>query len=259
MRLTVRTNIDEVFLDLDALVRKRLPIAVAIAMTKTAQDVYAAEVAEMSRVFDRPTPFTLKSVRYSKATPQNLEASIWLNDEASGGGHAAAEYLIPQISGGLRIEKRSEYILRTAGILPAGMSIVPGQRARLDAYGNISTGLIQQVLSALRVSETLSGHTSDRPSARPTGFRAFDRRRARQRARQGEFFVAHRDRAHGRHLAPGIYRRLKGSIQPVIMFVRKPSYRGIFDFDQVATDTTNAVFGEHLLEQIEITRQRVGR
>lgn len=259
MRLSTRTNLDQVFADLDDAVKRRLPIAVAIALTRTVQDIYAAEVDEMKQVFDRPNPFTLKSVRYSKATPQKLEAEVWLNDETSGGGHAAAEYLIPQISGGFRIEKRSEYILRTTGILPTGMSIVPGKRARLDAYGNISTGLIQQVLSALRVSETLSGRTSDRPSARPTGFRAFDRRRARQRARQGEFFVAHRDRVHGRHLAPGIYRRLKGSIQPVIMFVRRPSYRGIFDFDQVAEDATNAVFGDHLREQIEITRQRVGR
>jgi hypothetical protein len=259
MRIKTRTNIDEVFKDLDELVQRRLPIAVAIALTKTAQDVYAAEVAEMERVFDRPTPFTLKSVRYSKATPQNLEASVWLNDESSGGGHAAAEYLVPQIEGGERVEKRSEYILRTSGILPVGMSIVPGARARLDAYGNISTGLMQQVLSALRVSETLSGHTSDRPSRRATGFKALDRRRARQRAKQGEFFVAHRGTPHGRHLAPGIYRRLKGSIQPVIMFVRKPRYSDVLDFNRIGEETTNDRFQVHVREQIEITKQRVAR
>jgi len=255
VRITVKANLDEFMNQLEANVFKRLPIAAVIAINKTAGEVWLAEQEEMRAVFDRPTPDTLAAVRYSKATTQKLEAAIWLDDsDRSGGGHPKSEQLIPQIYGGVRVDKRSEYILRNAGILPAGMSIVPGRAARFDAYGNISTGQVRQILSALRISERGVGSTSNRPlpNARET-IGSTRARRARARARAGDYFVAQRDRPHGRHLAPGIYQRTPGRILPILMFVQRPSYQPVLDFNRVANEVIDAVFADHLREQVAIS------
>ncbi len=40
--------------------------------------------------------------------------------------------------------------MRQAGVLPGGMFWVPGSAAKMDRYGNISTGQIVQIVSALK-------------------------------------------------------------------------------------------------------------
>lgn len=242
VKLTLSTNFEEMWADLSDKVKARVPIAVAIAMNATVSDVYGAEQAAMRDVFDNPTPFTLNGVRYTKATPTNLSAEVYLDDTFRGSAaHPAAEYLIPEIDGGVRAQKRSEYILSQADILPPGMSAVPGVGAVLDEYGNMSTGQIQQILSALRVSESISGHTSNR--------------------RQGEsttYFVASATSVHGRHLHPGIYQRVLDGVLPILAFVSTPHYTGVLDFAGVADETTSIVFEDHLREQLAVSIERAG-
>ena len=58
--MTIKSNIADEIRRLGVDIQKQ-PLAVAKALTFTAQDVQKAERDEMQRVFDRPTPFTLTS------------------------------------------------------------------------------------------------------------------------------------------------------------------------------------------------------
>lgn len=252
MGLGVRNNLDECFAQLEHNMSSAIPLGTAIALTATIKDCQAAIQDEMRTQFDRPTPWTINSVRIEIATPDKLRARVFIGEDLVGGQHTPYEYLRQEFDGGVRLEKGSEAILRSTGLLPPQYSIVPGAGARLDQYGNISPGLLQQVLSALRVSETLSGRTSNRPLVAKTA------RQKRQRAKQGEFFVSRTDNPHGRHLRPGIYRRLALTLKPIIMFVRQPSYRARIDFTGVAQATAEAVLPGHLKAQFARRLQRLG-
>src|ERR1035441_633525 len=83
-------------LNLCETVLRQLPFATAKALTRTAQLIKAAEVDEMRRVFDRPTPWTLNSVFITPATKDNLIARVWLKQDAAK-GTPAAKYLLSEI------------------------------------------------------------------------------------------------------------------------------------------------------------------
>lgn len=245
MRLTSRDNLSRVMADIDGFA-KGVRIGAAIALTATAKLAQAAEVQEMRDVFDRPTPFTLNSVFIVPATQDKLEAEVYIKDEAYK-GRSAREYLLPEIEGGVRVEKRSEFILRSQGILPAGMNAVPGKAARMNQYGNMQPGQMQQILSALRVSETVLGHTSDRP-----------RDKKRQRKGAPQYFIARRGAIHTRHLHPGIWLRDGTGVHPVLMFVRRATYSKRLDFNGVAERVADENLGRLLEIELAKTIRRRG-
>lgn len=247
--------------------------AQAKALTFTAQDVKAAQEAELRRAIDRPTPYTLGGVYYLPATAANLEAVVALKDDYSPhSGHTAANYLAPQIQGGGRQVKAFEKLLQLSGAMPQGWKAVPGKAARLDAYGNVSTGQIIQVLSQLRLTLT-AGYTRNLP-LRQRALRGADgklgeltkeqkainaaRRRAFVRA-GGRFFVV--KPGEDRKLLPGIYqgqvlgKRTAGPTRrfplAVFIFVPRATYRRRVDWDQVAERTIDARLPYHLERQLE--------
>lgn len=72
MRLEMRDNIDNIVREMRGLARNKLPTAAAKALTFTAERVQLAEKAEMARVFDRPTRWTLNSIYKRSATATRL-------------------------------------------------------------------------------------------------------------------------------------------------------------------------------------------
>lgn len=195
--------------------REQLPFAIALALTRTALDAKPALESEMRRSLDRPNPFTLNSVRVKPATKAKLEAEVWLKDDW-GSGTAPAHYLAPQESGGDRSLKRFERALLARRLLPAGMFVVPGAGAKLDAYGNMSKGQIVQILSALGAAEMTSGYAANRTA------RSVQRRGKKNMA---QYFVG---RAAGGKGPLGVWQRFSfahgGAIKPVMVFVRRPHY-----------------------------------
>jgi hypothetical protein len=161
MRLEMRDNIDKIVREMRGLSKSKVPIAAAKALTFTAERVQAAEKAELERVFDRPTRWTLNSVFKRSATTSRLFARVWIKDEASS-GVPASKYLPVHIDGGNRPHKRFEKALIHYGLMPADMYAVPGRRARMDGNGNISRGQIVQILSALGAAERVSGFMANR-------------------------------------------------------------------------------------------------
>ena len=142
----VRTNVADTIAELGRQFQ-RIPAATVQALNATADVVQANQVAEMRKVYDRPTPWTLGGVYTKRATQSQLTATVGLKDSSWGGGTAAASYLAPTIAGGLRGPKPYEGALRAVGALPPGYLTVPGAGAQIDSYGNMNRGEIVAILS----------------------------------------------------------------------------------------------------------------
>lgn len=240
---------------------RRVQFATVKAITATAKAVQEAEQREMRDVFDRPTPYTLGSLFVKPATIAMPQATVGLRDNAWG-SRSAVSWLRWQIYGGLRTMTALERRLVSVGAMPNDMRAVPGRFARLDAFGNMSTGQIRQMLSQLRI-ELSSGAKSTLPKlsteersalkqSKVSGMKALTNRQqsfakdavAKQRRitsaykRAGGQFVAF---PYGRgKLLPGIYQVRSTAFgrtdpKPVMIFVTRASYEaGRFDFHYVA-------------------------
>lgn len=218
---------------------RRFNAGLATALTRTALAVQAAQQAEMRDVFDRPTRYTLQSVFVSPARADNLAARVGIKDDYT--RRSPIKWLRWQIDGGTRTPKAFELLLMRSGAMPQGMVTVPGRAVRLDAFGNISTGQLRQILSQLRIEPT-SGVTSTLPritsADTPASRKAKERRIKSAYQRAGGQYVAF---PNGRgKLKPGIYQvRSTGfgrtDPKPVLVFVSKATYEaGRYDFDYVS-------------------------
>jgi len=231
IRISVKANIDSTIRWLNDVQRSQVPHAQAVALTRTAKLVQAAEIAEIRRTFDRPTQYTLGSVFMKPATKSRPVAKVWLKSKLDAGkGTAAEDYLLPQIEGGARKLKRFERALQAVGAMPPGYFAVPGSAAKLDSAGNMDRGQIVKILSYFRAF----------PEA---GYRAnITARRKAALARRGDAYFIGQPRG-----APlGIwYRRtsaLGSAIKPVIIFVTRPTYQKLFRFFEVASRVIRTEF-----------------
>jgi hypothetical protein len=214
MQINVRSNIVELRKDFEA-TTKKVELAAAIALTRTAKEGQAAHVAEMARVFDRPTRYTLQSVYIRPATVQKLVAKAWIKDDTSK-GTPAENYLGPQIEGGKRKRKRFEKALIAKGIMNANDYAVPGAGARLDANGNIQPSQIVQILAWVEAFGQ-QGYKANSTA----------KTRARTTKRTGKsYFVA---RSNGSAVASGIWERQEFAAgagkRPVLIFVDGVRYK----------------------------------
>lgn len=226
---------------------KQVRFATALALTRTAWGVAGAETAEEGKVFDRPTPQTLKAFAVDKATKESLTAVVAMKERDQ--GLPADEYLMPGVQGGARPMKRSEIMLQAAGILPAGMQTAPGKGAKLDAYGNLARGQLAQMLSYF---QTFGITTLNSPRMNMTAAKAAKVKKI------GAYFVVS---PAGRKttLAPGVWQRDgAGSIKPILMFIKPPVYKQRFNFERVAQqhvrDTFAGQFGQAYADAVRTAR-----
>jgi hypothetical protein len=213
-------------------VQRQLPFAISKALNDTAKVSKAALVDEMREVFDRPTPYTMGSLRIRTATKQRLEAWVGFIDE-SFKGTPATKYLMPQVTGGSRSVKRVEALLRARGLLPSGMYVVPGAAAQLDQYGNFSRGQYSKILSQLQASRDRTQNETDRSR----------KRRKRDPLRDARYFVG---RPGGGRMPLGVWARYKFAtgyaVRPVLMFVHVTRYSERFRFNQVVAAVSARTF-----------------
>jgi hypothetical protein len=93
---------------------KQSRFATSVAMNRTVFMVCQDVQKKMPRTFDRPTKYTLNSIRYTKAKKTKLHAEVFIADEAFK-GIAPIKWIAPHIFGGRRGLKRSELHLRRRG------------------------------------------------------------------------------------------------------------------------------------------------
>lgn len=245
MKIQVTTNLKDIRETIRT-IGPQAQFAAAVALTRTAKVVRDELKQEMSRVFDRPTPYTLNSLFVKPATKDNLESMVWLKD-ATSKGTPADRYLKPQIFGGSRSLKSMEKALQSSGKMPRGYFAQPAAGAQLDQYGNVKRSQIVQILSQLQVQRG-GGYDSRRSNS------AASRRTV---ARQGVTYFA-LAKPVGR-LKPGIYLKrqfAKGSaIKPVFIFTSQAIYQPRFKFfeiaEQVAQKRMPSIFDQALRETLQ--------
>lgn len=185
------------------------------ALDATAQDVLKHVQDRMDEVFDRPTRSTKTAFRVINAHTSTLEAQVLEKDGKTGTAHR--HYLKVQEFGGQRGQTGLEGLLSSRLAYDGHIqAAVPAGGAKLDAYGNWSTGERNQALSAVQAQRDQTANTTER-----------SRRRNRKRA---GFFVPR----EGSKLSPGIWKRNPdGSIQKILHFTTiAPVYDqrlGLFD------------------------------
>lgn len=217
-----------------------MPYAASTALTRTAQALAKTVLpGEMQRVFDRPNRYTLNSLRVKPATKDKLAASVWVKSDATNNGTRPEDYLLPNVAGGARNEKRFERAMRYAGLLPTGWRAMPGQGALLDEFGNLRRGEMQRILTATR--------TAFDPYQRKT-----NSARSRKNAKKAPYFavtpltgrfVGGEYRETPNRLQPGVYRREGKGIKPVLIFTKtQPKYRQRLDFVGVSERFTVQTF-----------------
>ena len=204
--------------------------ACVAAINRTLKRIREAEQQEIKKVFDRPTPQTVRGMFVERATQAKQYGAVRLKD-GFGKGTPPSEYLLPHIVGGERGLKRIENRLRNwhgGNMMRADEYVVPAKGLRLNRYGNVSQGTIAKILSHLR-------------AFRESGFTA--NRRIDQAS---SYFIP----KPGSNLPRGVYQRVGGrKIVPVLMFVKKPMYKKRFNFYHIA----QRVVDQNLLKEWDRT------
>lgn len=230
MKIDVRSNLPQ----LAAALRRapgQVAFATSLAINNTAFAAQKAVQGEMRRIFDRPTPWVINSLRVQRGNKTNPAAQVWFRQESLG---VEEGYLVrPHIGGGARPVKAMERRLQQAGMLPAGWAVVPGEGAKLDAYGNISRGQISLLLNVLGTYREAGYNKAD--------FRTRERLAKGTRKTYGVTYWVNPVGGRSKHLLPGVYQRVAtpfgSSLKPVLIFVRSTSYRARLDFAGIVRST----------------------
>jgi hypothetical protein len=212
IHLDARDLVDLAKVRLPAL-QKQIPFAMAGALNDVMYASRTAIMGEMAKVFDRPTPYVLRSLRYRKASKSDLAFELW--SEEFGRTFTPAQVLQAEITGGGRPMKRSEIAL--------GSYWVPGEGAKLDRYGNVRGADISAMLSALKLSNDPMQNRTRRSRAK-----AVRRGALRNYFRQGNI----------------IYLRNGRRIAPFLVLTKAPSYHPRLAFEGKVTEILKSGFAE---------------
>lgn len=210
--------------------------AVTQAINNVLFDARPKMKALMEREFDRPTPYTLRSILVDKARDSQFgisEGSIFV---ARGelGGIKPENYISPEVYGGGRKLKRYERALQARGLLPSGYYTVPSKYMKLDAYGNVGPGIIVKILSALGALGPRTNRTER--SARKLG------------AKKRDFYVILPNDPNNPGRQPGIYERTKtGGYKIAFIYTRAPNYKPRYTF----YETLEAEFKTRFVRQLD--------
>jgi len=216
----------------------KIKVAAVSALNVAARAGAEETKKAMAQTFDRPTPWVLGGVRYVKARKDRLEASIDFDQWGNKTNVTVGKVLQAEIFGGQRKHKRHEIALQRAGILPAGMAIVPGPGAIKDQYGNMRAAQIVQIMAWFKSfgQQGYKANSTDKSRARL----AKDKKNG---TRGFQYFAVAKKTGN---LIPGIYQRFTfgagSSIRPIMYFVKSTNYKRRLDFYGIAERFATAEF-----------------
>lgn len=227
INIKVQTSYADTLKFLNDVERRQIPFATAKALTLTAKEAEKDTYQAMAKQFDRPTPMTMRSLRTKPATKRDLTARVFLKGVELGGKNprSMSEIIGHQFSGGTRNRKRIEQLFTSRGLISSNEYLVPGQAARLDRYGNISRGQLQQIVSQLGISrDTAQNKTKSARSLRNV-------------RRAGEMFWS-----RGERLPRGVWVKQGLFVKPILMVARTPIYRQRIDMERIGEDAARREF-----------------
>lgn len=244
LALNVRStglSIDDMIRSVRDVPARLVPYAAATALTRTAKIAQATELpAEMNRVFDRPTPYTLNSLFLRPATAQSLSARIHVKNQ-SGGGLPQEKFLTPEVFGGGRNQKGFEVALRLSGWLKPGEFVFPARGVARDAFGNVTGAFVRRILAQI------AGQTKG-------GIR---RRRIKggSAATKSGVFVGDVKGTRGIWQRTGLR-----EVKPLFIFSAKtPSYKTRLDFAEVAEKVALEHFPQQFADALTDLLAKQGR
>lgn len=250
MRISVRTNVDELHRQYAHVKNSQMPFATMLAINRTLEDGRQAITQAISSSFDSPTSWAMKGVRYWKAEKNNPTRGRIFLDDFAGKGIPAYKFLSAEVYGGPRRLKRSEVMLRERGLLPEGYFAVPGSAAPLDGNGNIPGNVMVQVLSVLQAFGE-QGYKANLVS----GTRA-DKRLKRAGV---SYFVGR----PGKGLPLGIWERrafaIGSAVRPFMVFVRAPVYSKRLHFYEIWQNVARVRFPAHMEQALQFAMKTARR
>ena len=244
--LTIRNttgNIAQVIASMRDIPARVVPYAASTALTRTAQIAAKKDLPDAMRAaFINPTPFTLNSLYVEPSNTATLSARVMVKNVSSR-GVVPEKFLFPEVAGGGRNEKGFEKALRYAGWLKAGERAIPGDAAKLDAYGNVSGPTIRSLLSLIMTA-----------GARSTTRGRDGKRLKKGRKLANDIFIGE---PIGGNRPAGIWRREGQRIRPLFIFTSKtPLYRARLDFDGIALQAANTHFKTEFTRAFEEMRAK---
>mgnify|MGYP000291851663 CR=1 FL=1 len=256
--ISIKHSIDEAVKKLDKIHLRQVPFAERQTLNELGQGTKREIDKQILRRIDRPRAYTKRSMRVDFAKKNKPVTRVKVKDTATvtKRGFRGPDQIIGHLfTGGTRKLKGMEILLRKRGILPQNRYIVIGEGAPQDRHGNIKAGMNIKILSFLQ-------------AFKESGFRANADANGRKRigrslnkvARNGSFFVVKKRKIGGLH--PGIWARIRfasgTALKPMLMFVRKPTYRRIIDIPKTANNhirkNLNEVFNRQLRKAIATSR-----
>jgi hypothetical protein len=227
LAIKLRTNLDQFRKGLSDAHQRQVPFARVTAVNIIGRGVQADIVASMKATFDRPTRWTLNATYFKPAHKADMTAFVGIR-EFAGKGTPAWKYLGPQMEGGPRRQKRFEKAI-AFNVPNAPAFALPASGARLNAFGNISTGQINQILSGLGAQSDYTANTTARSSARrnkKTGLI-----HPKSRLGLSAYFIE--KSTAGKPI--GVYQLVsKGKVVPVLNFVdHAPTYNAIWPIGEI--------------------------
>lgn len=224
MQLNIKTDIERLTSKM-VFYRKQIPFATALALTKTAQELKLVQIAEMNRVFANPSPYTINALAVRPATKQKLRSEVFFK-EFAGKGTPAFKYLMPNIKGEGRRQKRHEKALQLNGKMTKGGYTIPARNIPLNAYGNLEGKFYRQILSQVGAA----GEQNITKTSR-TG----------KKTKSKYFPIAE----------VGIFERVGKQIRPVLIYIDQPRYKKVYDFYGISRKFYEKNFATYFKESLQ--------
>ena len=226
---------------------KQVEYAEAVARHRVGHAVRQQIETEIAAGFDRPTPWFQKSVYVRPYKPiKGADVAIFIKDVGAGASASAlaglrdtqmsapepgstADILGHHFSGGSRKRKKIEEAFTRAGLIKGHELLVPGPDARLDRYGNISRGQVQQMYAALYLYRD------------PNQNRTRSRRSQRNDAAAGRMFWSNGD--HPMKVRRGLWATSRSKqLQLLLIPIPQAVYRKRIDMPAIAAQRVAADF-----------------
>ena len=252
MEITIEFDAQKIVGKLTEFGKVQLPQAAATALNQTAFEMRRTYQEEARNIFKDPVPFTINAFLYKKATPENLEAVVFIRDDGPK-GNAPSDYLAPHIYGGPAYRTRFQKGLsNTPDPSPLGMGssilapnriMVPTQSprgVRFTQRGNMSPGQYEQILSALKNTDSTRTAATGTKTLRKAGLTYFYMNQTMTDERRGL-----------RNRKPGIFLR-RGGRTPLMRItseINVPTYTSKFKFFDIGDTTANYFFPQFLSKQ----------
>lgn len=219
---------------------KQVRYAASRALNNVAFAANAEIKDEMKRTFKGGAmPYTLSAFRVTKATRENLTATVALRSDSGGKARSYDVTLKHLFTGGTRTWKGMEGAFRRLGVLPPGFMIVPGSACPLDGYGNPPRALIVQLISYFNAFGE-QGYRANMSDKRRGRMEKIGRTASGYKTIGGVQYFVSRGRGmwYGRQqtLPAGIWAKsgIHGSdIKPLFMFVRTGRWRRFIDLQRI--------------------------